>query len=593
MAEQLKLLLKSEEMTFTSGMPLVLCGYSLLADRKNGRLYAQLDFLSMSDARISKVMTDVVCRDKNGGRLQGVVGVAFNELFRNRGQKFGEGKLIKMPDNRTRSLEVYTKRAEFDDGSYCDARVDAVNKTVPVQQRLVDYFDSDRYAEQYKRQTNLGAEFVAADMGEKWVCSCGAFNSSNENKCYKCTLNLERLKSLLDKEKLVPGLRAYDEECKENRKRQLEEKAAQAKKSKRTRTLIKLLAAAVVIAAVFVTVWVTVVVPGKKYKKAEEMYYDMQYQQAAEELFKLGGYKDSARFYRYLNEQRLLLRYGLISEYGEDFEFDDIRLLRKEGRLYNIKMIEAGQGTVGLKTDGTAFAYAINVDVENWENIVEVSGSFMHAAGLRGDGTVVVAGLDHKVVNWENIMSVRTGAYHTVGLKADKSVVAAGENNFGQCDVESWSGIASIYTGGYTTVGLRTDGTVIAAGQNKYGELDLGSWQDIEDIVIYGYTVIGLKTDGSVVAAGENDKGQCDVENWSDIVSVAAGDGFTIGLKKDGSVVSAGTNEHGQCDLSTLDSVVFIDAGEFHTIAVLSDGRVVAVGKKDRGECAADGMDLW
>ncbi len=631
MAEQLKLLFKSEEMTFTSGMPVITCGYSLFADRKNGTLFAQLDFISMSEERITKLVTDIDCMDKKGRSLKGVKETVFSELYRNRGQKFGEGKYIELPDNRTRSIEIFVKRAEFTDGSYIDVKADAVNVTVPVQQRLVDYFDSERYAQQYKRQTNLAAEFVTVDLGEKWVCSCGAFNNVGEKKCYKCTVELEKLKKLLDRDELTAGLKEYDEECKENKEKQLKQKEEQKKKAKRTKTLIKLSVTAAVIAAAFVTIWFTVVVPGRNYKKAEEMYYDSQYQQAAEELYKLGDYKDSARFYRYLNEQRLLLRYGIIEQYGEDFEFNDLRHLREQATPYTLGLIQAGQGTVGIKTDGTAFTYALGVDVEKWSNIVEISGGFMHAAGLKGDGSVVVAGLDHKVKDWENIVSVKTGAYHTVGLKANGSVVAAGTNEFGQCDVEDWRNIAAIYTGNYTTFGLKADGSVVAAGQNKYGELDLDSWDNISGLFVYGSTVVGLKIDGSVVAAGENNKGQCDVQNWSDIVSIAVGDGFTVGLKDDGSVVAVGTNEYGQCDVQDWsdivmvtagrlhvlglkkdgsvmaagsneygqcgfedqDSVIFIDAGELHTVALLSDGKAIAAGRQDRGECDVYGIYLW
>ena len=631
MADQLKLLFKSEEMTFTSGMPVIVCGYSLFADRKNGTLFAQLDFISMSEERIVKLVADIECLDRNGMSLEGVKDTTLSELYRNRDQKFGESKLIELPDKSIRSIDVFVKRAEFTDGSYIDAKADAVNITVPVQQRLVDYFDSERYAGQYKRQTNLGAEFVVADLGEKWICSCGAFNDASEDTCHKCTIELAKLKKLLGRDELSAGLKRYDEECKENKKKELKQKEEQKKKAKRTKTLIKLSVTAAVIAAAVVTIWFTIVVPGRSYKKAEDMYYNLQYQQAAEELFKLGGYKDSARFYRYLNEQRLLLRYGIISEYGEDFELSGLRHLREQAIPYNVGLIKAGQGTVGLKTDGTAFAYALDIDVEEWSNIVEISGGFMHAAGLRGDGSVVVAGFDHKVKDWENIISVETGAYHTVGLKTDGSVVAAGTNEFGQCDVEDWRDIAAIYTGNYATFGLKTDGTVFAAGQNKYGELDLDSWEDISDLFIYGNTVVGLKTDGSVVAAGENNMGQCDVQGWSDIISIAVGDGFTVGLKadgsvvavgtnkfgqcdvqdwgdivmitagrlhvlglkRDGSVVAAGSNEYGQCGFEDQDSVIFIDAGELHTVVLLSDGKVIAAGRQDRGECDVYGMYLW
>ena len=82
MADKLKLLFKSEEMTFTSGMPVIVCGYSVFADRKNGTLFAQLDLISMSEERITKLVADIECMDRNGRSLKGIKDTSFSELYK-------------------------------------------------------------------------------------------------------------------------------------------------------------------------------------------------------------------------------------------------------------------------------------------------------------------------------------------------------------------------------------------------------------------------------------------------------------------------------------------------------------------------------
>lgn len=631
MTEQFKQIMRSEEPMVTHGMPIVVHSYSLLADRKTGELYAQLSLFSMCESRVREAWVDIGCKDISGKKLESIKAHKFSELYRNRGQVFGEGEPVLLPDKNTRSIEVTVKKVIFIDDVTIEAKPHAKNIGVPVQQRLVDFFEDEEYAEQFNRQTNLGAEFVPLDLGEIWLCSCGAVNRKDESECHKCMLNLKKLENLLNKSKLEEGLNEYREEQVMLAKKAREEKRLKDLKAKKKRKLIKVLVPAAVLILVVVVVWATVIVPSNKYNEAWNMYYDGSMEEATDEFFELGNYKDSQRVYTWLNEKRLLLRYGLISEYSDEFGFDDIRKLRNEGIPYNIHLIEAGQGTVGIKTDGTAFANAIDADVSEWKDLIEVSAGFMHVAGLKADGTVVVAGRRHDVKEWTDVVSIKTGADHTVGLKSDGSVVAAGSNDNGQCEVDDWNNIAVIYTNGYSTVGLKKDGTVVTAGKNKHGEIELGDWEDVVEITMYGYLTLGLKEDGTVLAAGLNDLGQCEVDEWSDIVSVKAGAGFAVGLKsegsvvvagaseygqhdaqewedifmisagrhhilglkKDGSVVAAGADTYGQCQVGEWDSVVFIDGGEFHTVAIQSDGRVYVTGKRDWGECASQGKDLW
>lgn len=65
--------------------------------------------------------------------------------------------------------------------------------------------------------------------------------------------------------------------------------------------------------------------------------------------------------------------------------------------------------------------------------------------GLRSDGTVVAVGNNQDgrsdVNDWEDIVEISAGMYNTVGLRADGTVVAVGLSKYGVCDVGEWKNI--------------------------------------------------------------------------------------------------------------------------------------------------------
>ena len=78
-----------------------------------------------------------------------------------------------------------------------------------------------------------------------------------------------------------------------------------------------------------------------------------------------------------------------------------------------------------------------------------VSAGIYHTVGLKSDGTVVATAINSNdfdygqcnVESWTDIVAVSAGYEHTVGLKSDGTVVAVGNNDEGQCDVSTWSDI--------------------------------------------------------------------------------------------------------------------------------------------------------
>lgn len=152
---------------------------------------------------------------------------------------------------------------------------------------------------------------------------------------------------------------------------------------------------------------------------------------------------------------------------------------------------------------------------------------------------------------------IAAGDRHTVAVNSIGQVMAAGDNSYGQCEVDYWKGILSVNAGAYHTVGLKEDGTVLAAGDNSRGQCDVSEWRDIIAIETGAYYTKGLKADGSMVIAGEKDDSVYNTEVLSidnisrkTVLAEADGKGHMVRLMIDGTMTAEGDNSYGQCDVS-------------------------------------------
>ena len=302
----------------------------------------------------------------------------------------------------------------------------------------------------------------------------------------------------------------------------------------------------------------------------------------------------------YINERNEKARIKAKQEHEQAFAN-----ARNKAKLMK-NLVSAHHHTVGIKSDGTAFAVGLNengqCNVSGWRDIVAASVSYWHTVGLTSYGTVVAVGRNKegqcKAGSWTDIVAVSAGELHTVGLKSDGTVVAVGDNKYGQCNVGSWRDIVAVATGVRHTVGLKSDGTVVATEyiddrKNFYlchkGQCNVSGWKDIVEILAYSEITVGLKSDGTVVAVGENDYGQCNVSGWRDIVAISFGSGCTVGLKSNGTVVAVGFNNSGACNVSGWRDIVAIASGGGQTVGLKSDGTVVAAGYNEYGQCNVSG----
>ncbi len=375
---------------------------------------------------------------------------------------------------------------------------------------------------------------------------------------------------------------------------------------------------------------------------------ELNYASAVEKM-KLGEYKDAAALFAQAKGLKDSAELGAACSYkvGTDYERsgdytnmltylwaagdykDALDITGDYLRRINCHVVDADwYNTFAVTDEGRVLVAGGNAEgqasVEDWEDIVSISGHESFTIGLKSDGSICYTPpLDGNNDIWNysdkfdtvfsnnNIVDITNSGYHVVGLKSDGTVVGAGPNTAAYIDSNSWSDIIAVDTGIEHTVGLKNDGTVVAAGNNKNqlgeeaGQCNVKSWTDIVAISAGNYHTVGLKSDGTVIATGLNDviafedgnedplrgyAGQCDVEGWTDIVAIATGSFHTIGLKSDGTVVATGDNYFGQCNISTWKDIIAVYAGEWTTIGLKEDGTIRITGLNLEGSRNVSGF---
>jgi alpha-tubulin suppressor-like RCC1 family protein len=284
-----------------------------------------------------------------------------------------------------------------------------------------------------------------------------------------------------------------------------------------------------------------------------------------------------------------------------------------------------GNHTLGLKTDGTLYAWGDNTYGQL--GIGNPTGS--------NSSPVQVSLPFGKLVK-----SISLGGTYSLALMTDGTVYAWGLNSSGQLGIGSTSTqyypvkvnlpigkiAASIAAGGSYALAIMTDGTMYAWGNNGSGQLGDGTttyqYSPVKvslpigksaSIVTAGSgNTYAIMTDGTTYAWGANSGGQLGIGNTinqstptqvtlptgKSIRNMIAGFGYALATMTDGSLYTWGSNTNGQLGIGnttnqttpTLVSNIIASSNNgsvgasAHSIVITTDGRVYSWGLNTVGQ---------
>jgi alpha-tubulin suppressor-like RCC1 family protein len=273
--------------------------------------------------------------------------------------------------------------------------------------------------------------------------------------------------------------------------------------------------------------------------------------------------------------------------------------------------------SLGLRSNGTAWAWGCNVD------------------GQLGDNTTTTRSSPVSVVGgFTDWCQVSGGTNHSVGVRTNGTAWAWGGNTQGQLGnnttisrsspvsvVGGFTDWCQVSGGGNHSLGLRTNGTAWAWGSNGFGRLGdnttttrsspvsvVGGFTDWCQVSAGSLHSLGVRTNGTAWAWGSNGNGQLGdntvtdrsspvsvVGEFTDWCQVSAGGGHSLGLRTNGTAWAWGANSGELGDNTTTNrsspvSVVggFTDwcqvsAGSLHSLGVRTNGTAWAWGSNGFG----------
>lgn len=266
--------------------PVLISAGALLKDNKTGKVLAQLKFKNLSENIITAVKVSVIAYDISGIELTGVEEYQYLDISIKPTESFGDDKAIVLPDTNTRNCTVIIKEVVFasiapwknDNSTECNP--------IPSQVPLNEILNNSGLFEQYKRDTTDHSKYKPAKYLDLWLCSCGTPNKHHTKRCSNCKIELNRLLEATNLERLARSYKSYQEQQEKELKAKLEAQNRAGNIAIIT-TVIVLLLIAVVCVVSFV------VIPNVKYKAADKMLRQGNYEEAISEFEALGKYKDS------------------------------------------------------------------------------------------------------------------------------------------------------------------------------------------------------------------------------------------------------------------------------------------------------------
>lgn len=307
---------------YANSSPVIIEAGALLKDNQYNSTVAQLKFKNISDGAIKAITVMIFELDIAQRPLGEPVIFQYLDLSAKRNENFGQDVPVVLPDFGTRAFYVSVREVIFENNEVWNGCED-VWQPLPPAAPLDDFFKDSEMTKQFKMRYGADSNVCPVQIGDLWYCTCGYINHIDELTCRSCKKNAwdlfhVDLDSLAREKEVRLQKEAYEKQISEQKaaakrvqiERELEKNKRSAQKKRRICIIFAIL---LVIASLL---FVFIIKPAIKYKKAERLYISGEYDAARIAYEELGDYRDSA-------EKLKPIYYALIVRESEMFLYQN------------------------------------------------------------------------------------------------------------------------------------------------------------------------------------------------------------------------------------------------------------------------------
>ena len=292
MAERFQELYRLPSKLYVDGSPVVIEAGVLLKDKNTNQVLAQIKIRNIDYRIITACKISVRAFEPNGLELEGVPTFLYLDVKASIGEEFGSRVPVYLPCNSTRKISVSVIEVVFSDSSVWKGDIFEWY-SVPKQESMKEKFLDEELVKQVALDIGEDCKYIPVMRDELFLCSCGAINKSDANKCYQCGRDYVSITQKLDYNSLMEHkterIKKEAEDLETARRIAAEKEKIHLKRIK----LITFVTASFVALVSGVFLYQNNIKPSMRYKEAMNLMDGGYYAEARDLFLENQEYKDS------------------------------------------------------------------------------------------------------------------------------------------------------------------------------------------------------------------------------------------------------------------------------------------------------------
>lgn len=171
---------------YYTGSPVLICSATI--HKQNGT-FEVLKIKNISNKTIKSMQVEIVQQDHSGANIGSRILHTYENLNCAQDEIFGEDAPIPLKAPSIYTIYLHVMKVTFKDGTDWDGfgnHFEPLDPPTPLEK--------DDFAKEYKATFGEQSKYLFEDRTYLWVCPCGSFNGSTEEKCPNCGIELDTLK---------------------------------------------------------------------------------------------------------------------------------------------------------------------------------------------------------------------------------------------------------------------------------------------------------------------------------------------------------------------------------------------------------------